>query len=189
MLTSKNIIEMETKIFVIEVPTLGSILDKLGELVGDVIPKVKENVSGCGAHHTLSDDDFDDDDDFEDDDFERMSPIFKKKRFSFDFPKEEEAPHAPWGIAGTPADENMRFGAAFEIDEPRSSDYESRLEFEDDHSAFDRFVTAGEDCVRRGLEKTSDAPIHKCNAIRKKVDEVPPMDIDLIGETDWWNNL
>ena len=67
MLTSKNIIEMETKIFVIEVPTLGSIWDKIGELVGDVIPKVKENVSGCGAHHTLSDDDFDDDDDFEDD--------------------------------------------------------------------------------------------------------------------------
>ena len=61
MLTSKNIIEMETKIFVIEVPTFGSILDKLGELVGDVIPKVKENVSGCGAHQTLSDEDFDED--------------------------------------------------------------------------------------------------------------------------------
>ena len=92
-------------------------------------------------------------------------------------------------IAGTPADENLRFGAAFEIDEPRSSDYENRWEFEDDHSAFDRFVTAGEDCVKRGLEKTSDAPIHKCNAIRKRVDEVPPMNIDLIGETDWWENL
>lgn len=183
MLTSKNIIEMETKIFVIEVPTFGSILDKIGELVGDVIPKVKENVSGCGAHLKKSDDDFDDND------FERMSPIFKKERFSFDFPKEEEAPHAPWGIARTPADENLRFGAAFEIDEPRSSDYKNRWEFEDDHSAFDRFVTAGEDCVRRGLEKTSDAPIHKCNAIRKRVDEVPPMDIDLIGETDWWENL
>ena len=183
MLTSKNIIEMETKIFVIEVPTFGSILDKIGELVGDVIPKVKENVSGCGAHLTKSDNDFDDND------FERMPPIFKKERFSFDVQKEKKAPHAPWDIAGTPADENLRFGAAFEIDEPRSSDYKNRWEFEDDHSAFDRFVTAGEDCVRRGLEKTSDAPIHKCNAIRKRVDEVPPMDIDLIGETDWWENL
>ena len=187
MLTSKNIIEMETKIFVIEVPTFGSILDKLGELVGDVIPKVKENVSGCGARYP-SKDDFDDDD-FDDEDFDLTPPTFKKERFSFDVQKEKKAPHSPWGIAGTPADENLRFGAAFEIDEPRSSDYESRLKFEDDHSAFDRFVTAGEDCVRRGLEKTSDAPIHKCNAIRKRVDEVPPMDIDLIGETDWWENL
>ena len=101
MLTSKNIIEMETKIFVIEVPTFGSILDKIGELVGDVIPKVKENVSGCGAHLKKSDDDFDDND------FERMPPIFKKERFSFDFPNKEEAPHAPWGITGTPADENL----------------------------------------------------------------------------------
>ena len=55
MLTSKNIIEMETKIFVIEVPTFGSILDKIGELVGDVIPKVKENVSGCGARYPSKD--------------------------------------------------------------------------------------------------------------------------------------
>ena len=57
---------MDTKIFVIEIPTFGSILDKIGDLVGDVLPKVKENVSGCGARcHNLHDieKDIDDDDD------------------------------------------------------------------------------------------------------------------------------
>lgn len=96
------------------------------------------------------------------------------------------APLPPWGIGGKPADENLRFGAGFEIDEPRRQDYESRWEFEDDHRAFDRFVDAGEDCVARGLEKKSSAPITKCKAIRKQPWEAPPMDVDLIGETDWW---
>lgn len=80
----------------------------------------------------------------------------------------------------------LRFGAGFEIDEPRREDYVSRYDFEDDHAAFDRFVDAGEDCVARGLEKKSDAPITKCNAIRTKVGERPPIGIDIIGETHWW---
>lgn len=45
------------------------------------------------------------------------------------------------------------FGAGFEIDEPRLEDYTDRKKFEDDLAACNRFVEAGEDCVRRGLEK------------------------------------
>ena len=93
----------------------------------------------------------------------------------------------PWGVSGTPADENLKFGAAFEVDEPRSQDYTSRWEFEDDHEAFDRFVEAGEDCVARGLARPEGVVAHKCNAIRKPIGCPPPMGLHLIGETDWWS--
>ena len=45
------------------------------------------------------------------------------------------------------------FGAGFEIDEPRTQDYTDKKKYEDDLAAYERFVEAGEDCVRRGLEK------------------------------------
>jgi hypothetical protein len=92
-------------------------------------------------------------------------------------------------VAGTPACENKRFGAGFEIDEPKASDYDKRWQFESDHAAFDKFVEAGEDCIARGLGKKSDAPITKCQAIRQSVNCPPPMNKQLIGETDWWNNF
>lgn len=88
---------------------------------------------------------------------------------------------------GTPFDENKRFGAGFEIDEPRSQDYEHKWKFLDDHAAYDRFVDAGEECVERGLEKKNNAPIHKVNAIRTKVGDLPPFGVDVIGETNWWD--
>lgn len=95
-----------------------------------------------------------------------------------------------WDICTTldsPAeDSNKRFGAGFEIDEPRAEDYDERWMFESDHAAFDRFVDAGEDCVARGMAKKSDAPIHKVNAIRKRVEDGPVFGVDLIGETHWW---
>jgi hypothetical protein len=61
--------------------------------------------------------------------------------------------------------------------------------FESDHAAFDKFVEAGEDCIARGLGKKCDAPITKCQAIRQPVNCPPPMNKQLIGETDWWNNF
>lgn len=45
------------------------------------------------------------------------------------------------------------FGAGFEIDEPRLEDYTDKKKFKDDLAAYNRFVEAGEECVRRGLEK------------------------------------
>ena len=90
-------------------------------------------------------------------------------------------------------EQSVAIGAGFEIDEPRCEDYDKRWQFESDHAAFDRFVEAGEDCVARGLEKKSNAPITKCNAVRKRLNEAPPMrdelPSELIGETHWWETF
>lgn len=144
---------METRIFIVEVPTLSSLVDEIGNFIDEAVNKVfpKREKSS-----------FDEDEDL-DDDWLADEPI------------------------GTPRDMNKRFGAGFEIDEPRREDYDKRWQFESDHAAFDRFVDAGEDCVARGLEKKSNAPIHKCQAIRKRVGEMPPTGIDIIGETHWYD--
>lgn len=77
------------------------------------------------------------------------------------------------------------FGAGFEIDEPRACDYEDREDFLHDHYLYDRFVEAGEACVEAGLERKGDGEIIKCCAIKKDVDDIPPINIELIGETQW----
>lgn len=122
---------------------------------------------------------------------DRVGCDFYRSRFSeptttMDRPCRNERPLPEWGIAGKPANEALRFGAGFEIDEPRAEDYDKRWQFESDHAAFDRFVDAGEDCVARGMEKKSDAPIHKVNAIRNRIEDGPVFGVNLIGETHWF---
>lgn len=96
-------------------------------------------------------------------------------------------PRPQWGIAGEPKeDRNKIFGAGFEVDEPRAEDYAQRWQFEDDHRAFDRFVEAGEDCIARGIIKKNNAPIHKVQAIRRRIEEGPVIGRDLIGESHWF---
>lgn len=150
---------------IVEIPTFDSIMEGIEGLVEKAKKAAARKVnstkpSSYGFPHRISN-------------FPDMGPLF-------------EGASEPWTVGGTPADENLRFGAAFEIDEPRCEDYDSRFEFEDDHAAFDRFVEAGEDCVARGLDKRNSAPINKCNAVRRRLEDGPPMDIDLIGETQWW---
>lgn len=111
---------------------------------------------------------------------------FSEPTTTFDKCCSKKQPLPEWGIAGRPANEALRFGAGFEIDEPRAEDYDKRWQFESDHAAFDRFVDAGEDCVARGMEKKSDAPIHKVKAIRKRIEDGPVFGVDLIGETHWF---
>lgn len=65
------------------------------------------------------------------------------------------------------------FGAGFEIDEPRPEDYTDRKKFEDDLAAYDRFVEAGEECVRRGLEKSEWANSVKINHVSDDMDDEP----------------
>lgn len=114
--------------------------------------------------------------------FEDLTPQrFKNHSFS------PPAPLPQWGIGGKPANEDLRFGAEFAIDEPRRSNYTDFSTFKDDHNAFDKFVTAGEDCVNRGLARPNGVTPNRCRAIRKELNEAPPMNIDLIGETDWWD--
>jgi hypothetical protein len=156
---------METKIFVIGIPTtFGDVAEKIGEALAEVFePKRKPAPKRV----------------------ERPAP--RPQRCGCQ--RGPAVPNPEWEVCGTPANENLRFGAGFEIDEPRCEDYTSRWKFESDHAAFDKFVEAGEDCVKRGLGKKSNAPITKCNAIRQRVDQKPPMGQDFIGETHWFEPI
>ena len=173
-----NIKVMEKiNVFIVALPTFDSIIEKVMDAIDEKSEKTK-----CRKPFFCNDD-FEDDD--EDEMIERAEdltpPRFKNHSFM------PQAPIPQWGIGGKPADENLRFGYQGPcIDEPRRSDYDDREDFEYDHQLFDEYVSAAEDCIARGLEKKSDTPIHRCNAVRKKLNEAPPMNLPLIGETDWW---
>lgn len=164
---------MEAKIFVIGFPSMKSVMEEITSLIEEAFDKPKskkcERKETCKPECNKA----------QERDF--TPPRFKNHSFM------PPAPIPQWGITGKPADENLRFGAEFAIDEPRRSDYDNREDFEYDHQLFDEFVSAGEDCVERGLARPEGVTAHRCNAIRKKLNEVPPMNIDLIGETDWWD--
>lgn len=72
------------------------------------------------------------------------------------------------------------FGAGFEIDEPRPEDYMDNKAFEDDLAAYKRFVEAGEECVRRGLEKPDWADSIKIDNGSSNTDDEPSSDADVI---------
>ena len=166
---------MGTKIFVIGFPTIeiivGTIEDKMEDLFE--APKYSKPSFTC---------DFGDDDD--DLDVKDLTPKYLRI-------KKPCGNVNPWGIGGKEADENLRFGAEFAVDEPRRRDYNDRDEFEYDHALYDEFVSAGEDCIERGLVRPSDVIAHRCNAGRKPIGCPPPMKdelpSELIGETDWWD--
>jgi hypothetical protein len=166
---------MEAKIFVIGFPSMKGLMEEITSLIEEAFdkPKIKkcEHKTECCFNKKPQS-------------FERdlTPPRFKNHSFM------PPAPIPQWGIGGKPADENLRFGAEFAIDEPRRSDYDNREDFEYDHQLFDEFVSAGEDCVERGLARPEGVTAHRCNAVRKKLNEAPPMNLDLIGETDWWND-
>ena len=164
---------MEAKIFVIGFPSMKSVMEEITSLIEEAFDKPKskkcERKETCKPKCCNA----------QERDF--TPPRFKNHSFI------PPAPIPQWGISGKPADENLRFGAEFAIDEPRRSDYDNREDFEYDHQLFDEFVSAGEDCVERGLARPEGVTAHRCNAIRKKLNEAPPMNIDLIGETDWWD--
>ena len=165
---------MEAKIFVIGFPSMKSMMEEIATLIEDAFEKPKtkkcetkrETCKPTCCHSQERD---------------FTPPRFKNHSFI------PPAPIPQWGITGKPADENLRFGAEFAIDEPRRSDYDNRENFEYDHQLYDEFVSAGEDCVERGLARPEGVTAHRCNAIRTKLNEAPPMNLDLIGETDWWD--
>ena len=163
---------METKIFVIGIPTFDDVAERIGEALANVFEKPEPRCSKPAWTPRP------------------VAPCRPKPQWtSRPNPCGCGAPAPEWGIAGQPACENKRFGAGFEIDEPRCEDYDERWMFEDDHKAFDKFVEAGEDCVARGLAKTSSAPITKCQAVRQPVNCPPPMNKEFIGETHWWETM
>ena len=160
---------MEANVFIFAFPTLKSVAEEIGSLIEEAFEKPNKcetKRETCKPRCCESD---------------LTPPRFKNHTFM------PPAPLPQWGIGGTPADENLRFGYGLEVDEPRRSDYDNFEDFEYDHQLYDEFVDAGESCRERGLDRRNNAPITKCNAIRKRLDEAPPMNLPLIGETDWWN--
>ena len=103
--------------------------------------------------------------------------------------KEDEPIDCGGGLfaAGEPKeDPNKVFGIFARIDEPRREDYETREAFEADHEKYDRAVEAITACDWKN--KSDDAPLHKVNAIRKEVGEMPPLNVNLVGETHWFDD-
>lgn len=96
-------------------------------------------------------------------------------------------PPAPrWGVCECEPreDKNKVFGINVRVDEPRAEDYASRWAFERDHAKFDRLVDAAEACT--WSNKSNTAPLHKVNAIRKRIQDGPVFNRQLIGETHWF---
>ena len=159
--------EKKINVFVVALPTMDCVVEKIKNAIEDVFekPKVRKPCFCCDEK---------DDEDFTPRHLRINEPCGGVQ---------------PWGVKGTPADEKLRFGAEFAIDEPRCEDYDCRWEFEDDHEAYDRFVEAGEDCVERGLARPNGVSAHRCGAIRQPIGCPPPTNVDLIGETHWWDCL
>jgi len=149
----------KVNVFIVALPSLNGVVEKIKNAVEDAFETKKSSVPNSYEW------DCDDDDDCL-----------------------EEEEFAPCGFGGTPPNDNMRFGYGLQVDEPRRQDYDDLDEFLEAREAFDDFVDAGEHCVELGLEKQNDAPIHKCQAIRKPIGCKPPKNIDLLGESDfpWW---
>ena len=164
---------MKTNIIVIEFPSMKTIMKEFATAIGNVFEENEDNWGDkCSSRYS--------------DEVEDFTP--KKFKVKDEFGK---TPKGAWGVGGTPANEDLRFGYELAVDEPRCQDYDCRWEFEDDHAAYDKFVSAGEDCVERGLARPQDVVAHRCNAIRKPIGCPPPMKDEipsgeLIGETQWW---
>lgn len=90
-----------------------------------------------------------------------------------------------WGVAGfPPEDKNKVFGLNVRVDEPMRQDYSSQWAFERDHAKFDRLVDAAEACT--WANKSNTAPLHKVNAVRRRIFDGPPIGLNLVGETHWF---
>ena len=157
---------MEAKIFVIGIPTFSDVAEKIGEAIAQVFEKPEP----CRKQWTP-----------------RPAPRPVCKPCAPQRPACAPAP-GEWGIAGTPACDNKRFGAEFAVDEPRKDEFFDWNSFLDARKAFDDFVTAGEKCVDLGLARPEGVNVNRCNATRKPIGTPPVMDKELIGESQfpWW---
>ena len=131
---------------------------------------------------------FEDDEDVFDSCFADDEPFIK---FVDENPSDEpcfkpSAPLAPWKVCEGEAkeDPNKVFGVCVRVDEPRREDYDCRWKFERDHEKFDRLVDAAEACDWEN--KSNTAPLHKVDAIRRRLEDGPVFNKELIGETHWW---
>ena len=176
---------METKIFVIGLPIFDDVAEKISEAFESIFDKKPcakkvKRPAPCAAQPR--------------DRFGRFTSNVKPHNEPCGCHVGPAVPNPEWKVCGKPADENLRFGAEFAIDEPMAKNYSNRADFEYDHQLFDEFVSAGEDCVKRGLARPDGVKVTRCNAIRQRLDQKPPMRHEipggeLIGETDWWTGF
>lgn len=159
--------EKKINVFVLALPTFDDVVEKIKDAIEEAFDKPNTNRCFCC-------DDEDDDDDEVD---------FTPSHLRVNKPCGNVQ---PWGVAGKPADENLRFGAEFAVDEPRCEDYDDREDFEYDHMLYDEFVSCGETCAERGLTRPEGVTAHRCEAIRQPLSCPPPVGRDFIGETHWW---
>lgn len=156
-------------VFIVEFPSFENVVGKLHDAMKDVFdtPKFSE------PSFTNEFNEFEDEEDF------------TPKHLKVNKPCGDVE---PWGVKGKKADENLRFGYGLEVDEPKYQDFDDEDDFLEAREAFDDFVDAGERCVELGLERQDDAPITKCDAIRKPIGTPPPMNRELLGESQfpWW---
>ena len=154
-------------VFIVAFPTFDSVVDRIKDAIEEKFekPKTKKPSFCCGKS-------------FDDEDFTPRNLRVNKPCGNVQ----------PWGVKGKKADENLRFGYGLEVDEPMYQNFNDDYEFLEAREAFDDFVDAGERCRELGLEKTNNAPITKCNAVRKPIGCPPPMNRELIGESQfpWW---
>ena len=148
--------------------------------VAEILSNMAENAIpvGCGCE------DFDEFDDLDDlDEFDEFIPT--PAQFNPCNCGCANAPLPRWGVTGfPPEDKNKVFGLKVEVDEPRREDYASRWAFERDHAKFDRLVDAAEACDWKN--KSNTAIKHRVNAVRRDLRQGPPMNMNLVGETHWW---
>ena len=97
-------------------------------------------------------------------------------------------PPAPrWGVCECEPreDKNKVFGINVgRIDEPTSDMFCTRARFLDARRKWDNLVDAVE--AVDWQNKSNTAPLHKVNCIRKRIEEGPVFNRNLVGETRWF---
>ncbi len=97
-------------------------------------------------------------------------------------------PPAPrWGVCECEPreDKNKIFGLSVRVDEPRREQFYSNARFLDARRKWDNLVDAVE--AVDWQNKSNTAPLHKVNAIRRRIEDGPVIGINLCGESHWWD--
>ena len=96
-------------------------------------------------------------------------------------------PPAPrWGVCECEPreDKNKVFGLSVRVDEPRREQFCSNARFLDARRKWDNLVDAVE--AVDWQNKSNTAPLHRVNAIRRRIQDGPVFGRDLCGETHWF---
>lgn len=81
-------------------------------------------------------------------------------------------------------DKNKVFGLSVRVDEPRREQFYSNARFLDARRKWDNLVDAVE--AIDWQNKSNTAPLHKVNCIRRRIEDGPVFNRQLIGETHWF---